>query len=718
MGWFDTQLRDRERLDQDNFTEAFMQMAGAVMGTREYERFWNEKERTETALAEILKFYHLKAVAVPDSVDDFHDALEYVMRPAGIMYRPVNLDEGWTRDAIGPLLARRRSDGAVVALLPNRMGDFRHLRRHEKEYEQDAICFYKPFPLRKLKIRDLLTYMGSILSFADIGLMLITTLVITGLGLLIPKLTNLLLSGENENKNTMFMMTLFLFFACTSISSLLFTSAKNVALSRINSKMSVAVEAATMMRILSLPTSFFKKYSAGELADRAGYMNTLCSMILNVLFSTGLTAVFSLSYIGQIFVYAPALVTPAITLILVTLVFTVITTLLQLDTEHSIMEHEAKERGLSYALINGIQKIRLSGSEKRAFSKWAHMYAHTANLTYNLSPFLKLNGVLSLAITLIGTIVLYAAAIKSHVSVTNYYSFNVAYNMVSGAFLSLAGVTASFAEIRSVLGLVEPILKEEPEVTENKHVVTKLSGGIELNHVTFRYEEGSPVILDDMSVKIPAGQYVAIVGKTGCGKSTLLRLLLGFETPSRGSIYYDQKDLRTLDLKSLRQNIGVVMQSGKLFQGDIYSNIVVSAPHLSVQDAWEAAEIAGIADDIREMPMGMYTMIGEGCGGISGGQKQRLMIARAIAQKPKILFLDEATSALDNITQKRVSDALTGLKCTRIVIAHRLSTIRQCDRILVMEDGRIEEEGTYDELMKKQGFFAELVERQRINSDD
>ena len=225
-----------------------------------------------------------------------------------------------------------------------------------------------------------------------------------------------------------------------------------------------------------------------------------------------------------------------------------------------------------------------------------------------------------------------------------------------------------------------------------------------------------PLVIDDLSLKIRPGQYVAIVGRTGCGKSTLLRLLLGFETPEKGAIYYDGRDLSALDLKSLRRRIGVVMQDGKLFQGDIFSNITVSAPWLTLDDAWEAAELAGIADDIRAMPMGMHTIISEGSGGISGGQRQRLMIARAIAPKPKILMFDEATSALDNITQKKVSQSLDRLKCTRIVIAHRLSTIRQCDRILVLEGGKIVEEGDYEGLLAKNGFFAELVARQRIET--
>ena len=224
-----------------------------------------------------------------------------------------------------------------------------------------------------------------------------------------------------------------------------------------------------------------------------------------------------------------------------------------------------------------------------------------------------------------------------------------------------------------------------------------------------------PNIINKLSLKISPGQYVAIVGKTGCGKSTLMRIMLGFERPQRGAVYYDGKDLETVDLKSLRHCIGTVMQNGKLFSGDIYSNITISAPELSQEKAWEAAETAGIAEDIRRMPMGMHTLISEGSGGISGGQRQRLMIARAIAPKPKILMLDEATSALDNITQKQVSDSLEKLKCTRIVIAHRLSTIRHCDRIVVLEDGKILEDGNYDELLAQGGLFAELVERQRID---
>ncbi|MBQ0125681.1 MAG: ATP-binding cassette domain-containing protein, partial [Clostridiales bacterium] len=358
----------------------------------------------------------------------------------------------------------------------------------------------------------------------------------------------------------------------------------------------------------------------------------------------------------------------------------------------------------------------LSGSEKRMFSRWANLYSKEAALTYNPPTFLKLSGTISLAVSLIGTLVMYYFAIKTNVSIANYYAFTAAYGTVSGAFMALASLSATFANIKPALDMAKPIMEAEPELSNGKEVVTEVKGSIELTKVSFRYSDDQPYVIDDLSLKINRGEYVAIVGATGCGKSTLIRLLLGFEKPQKGAIYFDGKDISKLDLKSLRRRIGTVMQDGKLFLGDIYSNITVSAPGLPLGDAWKAAEIASVADDIRAMPMGMNTMICEGQGGISGGQKQRLMIARAVASKPKILIFDEATSALDNVTQKKVSDAVDSLNCTRIVIAHRLSTIKHAHRILYLEGGKIAEEGTYNELIAQNGRFAELVERQRLDN--
>ena len=294
-------------------------------------------------------------------------------------------------------------------------------------------------------------------------------------------------------------------------------------------------------------------------------------------------------------------------------------------------------------------------------------------------------------------------------------SFNVAYGMMLAAVASMANMASEIAQIGPIIELVEPVLSTEPEVADDKPVVSKLSGTIEVSGLTFRYKEGSPYILHNLSFHIKSGEYVAIVGKSGCGKSTLVRLLLGFEQANRGSIFYGPYDVGKVDLRSLRRSIGTVTQDGRLLSGSIASNITISMPLATLDDAWKAAEIAGVADEIRKMPMEMQTIISEGTGGISGGQRQRIMIARAVCGNRKILILDEATSALDNVTQRQVAESLSNLGCTRIVIAHRLSTVKKCDRILVLDGGRIAEEGTYDELIARDGLFAELVSRQQLD---
>jgi ABC-type bacteriocin/lantibiotic exporter with double-glycine peptidase domain len=373
---------------------------------------------------------------------------------------------------------------------------------------------------------------------------------------------------------------------------------------------------------------------------------------------------------------------------------------------------------MSYSLITGVQKIRLAGAEKRVFARWLNLYSDSAALLYNPPLFIKINGAITTAISLFSNIALYYLAIENHIDQSSYFAFTSAYGMLMGAFLSLSGIALTAAQIQPTLEMAEPFLATEPETSQDKQIVTGITGGVEMEHVSFRYSEDGPYILDDLSLKVRPGEYVAIVGRTGCGKSTLIRLLLGFEKPEKGVVYYDRKSMADIDLPSLRRCIGTVMQDAGLFQGDIYSNITITAPQLTMTEAWEAAEKAGVADDIRAMPMGMNTIISEGQGGISGGQRQRIMIARAIAPKPKLLIFDEATSALDNKTQKQVSESLDAMGCTRLVIAHRLSTIRHCDRILVLDGGKIIEDGTYEELIAQGGYFAELVERQRLGTMD
>lgn len=726
MGWFDEQIKDRKRNDDDAFAEAFANMASAITGKKIEASLNNDRTVTKNAIDEILKYYHAKSREVPDGISDMNEQLEYLMRPYGIMRRTVKLEEGWYRDAAGAMLGVLAESGRVVALIPTGLSGYSYFdwetgkrrrinRKNQHLFEEEAIAFYKPFPLKKISLPSLAAYIARTLSVSDYVMIGLATLALSLIGMISPLITKLLFDRVLLSGNVRLLIAIAFFSVSVSVSTLLISAVKNMVTARIETKLNISIEAATMMRIMSLPADFFKQYSSGELSSRASQVGALCKMLASTVLSTGLTSIFSLVYISQIFAYAPMLVVPALLIILATVVFSVVSSLVQMKLSTRQMELSGKESGMTYSLITGIQKIKLAGAEKRAFARWGNLYAQSAKLEYGPPAFIELNSVIALAISLVGTIVMYSMAVKSGISVADYYAFDTAYGMVSGAFGALAGIALNIAQIKPMLTMVKPFFDAVPEVSDGKQVLTRLSGGIEMNNVSFRYSENMPLIIDNLSLKIRPGQYVAIVGKTGCGKSTLMRLLLGFEHPQKGAIYYDGKDLERIDLRSLRRRVGVVMQNGKLFQGDIYSNIVISAPWLSQDEAWEAAELAGIADDIRMMPMGMNTIISEGSGGISGGQRQRLMIARAVAPKPKILMFDEATSALDNMTQKKVSESLDALKCTRIVIAHRLSTIKQCDRIIVLDHGKIIEDGKYDELIAKNGFFAELVARQRLD---
>ena len=726
MGWFDEQIRERMHSDQEVFEDAFLQVAGAVLGNRTAARLEDDRVVAREALDEVLKYYRHKPCNIPEDIEDAAEQMEYALRPLGMMARDVTLEDGWYRDAYGPMMGFLKENGAAVALLPGKISGYSYRdpasgarvkvnRKTAKLLSRDAICFYQPLPMRKLGIPDLLLYMRKCISVGDQLLILLATLAVTLVGLIEPVVYEAITGPVLEHRSVSMLIGMAVFLLSAAFASEVLGVARNLIMDRITTKTSLAVESSVMMRILSLPVSFFRRFSSGELSSRASSVSSLCDMLLDNIFSTGLTSVLSLIYIGEIFHFSPVLVGPSIGIIAATVITSLMTSLIQIGISRKKMQLSAQENGMNFAMVSGIQKIRLSGSEKRAFARWAQLFARNAALEYDPPNFIKLSGVISMGISLIGTIVLYFLAVQSGVSPSQYFGFTAAYGRVMGAFTAMAGIAVSVASIPPVLEMAEPILKTEPEVTAAKAQVQRINGDIELNHVSFRYEENTPWVLEDLSLKIRSGEYVAIVGRTGCGKSTLVRLLLGFEKPERGTIFYDGRDLNGIDPRSLRRNMGVVIQNGQLMQGDIFSNITLSAPQLTLKEAWEAAETAGIAQDIQEMPMGMQTMISEGQGGISGGQKQRLLIARAIAPKPRILILDEATSALDNRTQRQVAEALDRLECTRIVIAHRLSTIRNCDRILVMDSGAIIEEGTYDQLIAKKGAFADLVARQRLD---
>ncbi|MCR5626412.1 MAG: ATP-binding cassette domain-containing protein [Lachnospiraceae bacterium] len=725
-GWFDEQIRQRKKNDNDVFEDSFVHIASAIEGKLISAALNNERQLTADAIFEIMTYYHVKKRDIPDSIKDISDQLEYLMRPSGIMRRVVTLEGEWYKNAVGAMLGFRKDDGSVVALIPAKFSGYTFYDKNRGKYvkvnknnkdilDEEAIAFYKPFPLRALKTVDILTYLSECISKTDILRFVFASLIVVLIGMALPELNRLLVAKVVPLQSKRLLFAMGFFMITVSLSSLMVGVIKGLLLNRIATKISINVSAAGMMRLLSLKTGFFKKYTAGDLSNRMDYLEIFCDYIVNMLFSTGITTLFSFMYVAQIMIYAPSLVVPALLVIVANIILTLIVAAVK-STRTIELEKSAELSGLDYAMICGIQKIKLAGAEKRAFARWGEKYTEQAKEVFNPPKILTVNVVLTTGISLIGTIAIYYLSVTNKVSVSDYYAFSNSYGMISSALMVFSQSLVMISSLKPYYDMVKPIMKEVPEIGEDKAVVTRLSGSINISHVTFRYNEHGPKILDDLSLRINSGQYVAIVGSTGCGKSTLLRLLLGFETPELGAIYYDGKDLETIDLKSLRHRIGTVMQNDRLFQGDIFANITISAPELDLDGAWEACEIAGVADDIREMPMGMNTVISEGAGGISGGQRQRLIIARAIAPKPKILMFDEATSALDNLTQKHVSDALSGLKCTRIVVAHRLSTIKDCDRIIVLDKGKIIEDGTYDELIGRKGFFAELVERQRLDT--
>ncbi len=725
MNWFEDQIKNRMQNDEEDFSNAFCELSSIVMGEGAAKAgMITVRQKTHNAVQELLKFFGKEIMPVPENIEDITEYINYCLKPYGIMKRKVELANKWWKDAYGPMLGSLKN-GDTVALLPSTKGytyfDYERGKRilvnseTSKNIEVGGYCFYKPFPNREISIIDLVKYMFGSITKSDIFFYLTVMVITTLMGLIQPKISLILYNYIIPQGSINYLFALGILMFSITLSTQILSLSQQMIMNRLTMRLSNTIEPAAMMRVLNLPAGFFRNYAAGELSQKFSLIPSICNSIFSVITGTLITSLFSLAYFVQIANITPKLLVPSLIIIGCTLAMNIITTLASMKIQKKSLEAGADLSGMTYSILSGIQKIKLTGSEKRIFARWASKYKKAANFSYNPPFILKYSAVISTIISTVGIAVIYFVVITSKMGVGDYMAYNTAYGMVAASILSLGSLTTFFSGLKPMLDIVEPLLKAIPEISGDKSVVTSLSGNIEINNVIFRYEEGGRNILDGISLKIRAGQYIAIVGKTGCGKSTLVRLLLGFEKPNKGAVYYDGKDITKLDLPSLRRKIGTVMQNGKLFTGDIFSNIVISAPHLTHADAWEAASIAGIDRDISDMPMGMHTIITEGSGGISGGQKQRLMIARAVAPKPKILILDESTSALDNITQKQVADALATLKCTRIVIAHRLSTIKDCNRIYVMDEGKITEEGTFDELYANKGYFYELVNRQMID---
>lgn len=682
----------------------------------------------KTAALELLRYLKIekKVEGLEKELEELDELeeLEYHLRSAGIMQRAVTLTGKWFKDGIGVLLASTR-EGREITLLPCVFGGYQFYDENQGKYikitkkneqliSRNAICFYKSLPQGQLSLKDLILYMIKIFNVGDYLTILCSTVAVSLLGLLLPYINELIFSEVIPSQNETLLLPAFSMLIGISVSTILIGITKSMILSSVIVKMNIAIESGTMSRILSLSANFFKDYSAGELAAKMNGVNMLCEMIAKAILSSALTSIFSFVYLIQIRHYSIGLFYASLLIVIVFVAFSTMVAICQYRLQRKQTKINEKLNGLIYGLFQGIQKIKLAGAEKRAFSKWTSLYAKGANLLYNPPILLKIETAITMVITSLGLILIYHTAFLSNIEVSDFIAFYTAYGMISGAMISLSGVAVIFAKIKPGLETIDPILKAMPETNQETIPIKELKGDIELKGVTFHYPDTDSYIAKELSLTIKAGEYIGIVGKTGCGKTTLLRLLLGFEKPVKGELYFDGLPLSLLDLRVLRKKIGVVMQGGKLFEGNILTNILTTNESATIEDAWRAAELAGIAEDIKKMPMGMYTAISEGQDTISGGQKQRIMLARVMVKNPAILLLDEATSALDNITQKKIQEALAELKCTRIVVAHRLSTIKECSRIIILEKGKIVGEGTYEDLLRKNTFFAELVKNQTL----
>lgn len=581
-----------------------------------------------------------------------------------------------------------------------------------EELKPQAITFTKALPLRALELKDLIKFTWSVVSGPNVLLLGACSLVVVLLGMFTPMANKLIFDTVIPTGDASDLLPITGLLIGATIGTLLLTFTRNLYIIRIQHIVELHVQNAVMARTFLLSPTFFSKHPSGELTAKLQNVSQLASLVNESIVGVLLSAVMSVIYLVQVYQYGGQLLWPAIAIIILQALMIVLNYLSTESLLRDYTERGAKLSGLEYNLFAGIQKLKLTGSENRAFVRWLDHYSDSVRFFYNPALKLRLYPALMVLLGLGGTMLLYWSTLSNGVSTSDYIAFSSAFGMMTAAMTQLNGQLSSLAQVKPLLESVKPILEAVPEMEDKAPQVEELYGGIEVSGVSFRYQEDGPLILDDLSLKIEPGEYVGIVGKSGCGKSTLMRLMLGFEQPLTGGIYYDNYDLAKVDKASLRRKIGCCLQSGSLFTGDLFHNITITAPWATHDEAWEALRMACLEDDVRRMPMGLHTVVSEGGGGFSGGQKQRILIARALISKPEIIFFDEATSALDNISQKAVSDNLDELMCTRVVIAHRLSTIRHCDRIVVLDKGRIVEEGTFEELMENKGLFYEMAQRQ------
>jgi ATP-binding cassette subfamily C protein len=649
-----------------------------------------------------------------------------VARASGFQTRRVMLRDDWWRRDGGPMLGVLDEGRRPVALLP--AGGTRYELCDPSARTRTPVdakvagtlspfawSFYRPFAPGKVGLVALLRH-GIQGCGRDVATLLIVGAAGGALAMAPPLATGLLFNSVIPGAERAQLLQLTTVLVAVAVAAALFQLTRAVALTRIEGRAGSAVQAAVWDRLLSLPPNFFRSRPAGDLASRALGVDAIREALSGATATAMLGLLFSFFNFALLFHFSGRLALWATGLASVLVAATVASSLVQLRRQRVLSRVQAEIEGVVLQLLSGIAKLRAAAAEARAFGLWAERFARQRRLRYAVRRANAGLASFSAAFPVLAQAVIFAVAAtmvsgEKGMKTGDFLAFMAAFGAFTGALLTTSqAVTQALAAIPQY-EIARPILEAEPEVDGARADPGVLAGQVSVQHLFFRYAEDGAYVLDDLTLEAEPGEFVALVGASGSGKSTLLRLLLGFEQPESGSIFYDGQELGGLDILALRRQIGVVLQNGRLMPGDIYSNIVGStgAP---LDDAWEAARMSGLDGDIKAMPMGMHTVVSEGGTTLSGGQRQRLMIARAIVTRPRILFFDEATSALDNRTQSIVADSLAGLRATRIVIAHRLSTVIHADRICVIHKGRVVQRGRYDELMATDGPFRELALRQ------
>jgi NHLM bacteriocin system ABC transporter ATP-binding protein len=656
------------------------------------------------------------------------DPVESIAHASNVRLRTVTLKgEWWLRNA-GPMLVFYGEEKRPFALLnlPGNRYELRSANSAEsipvtpsvaEKIAPLAYVFYRVFSPEALHLPALIKFgifglKRDFLAVAMIGMTM------GFIGMAVPILTGKLFDSviPSASRSDLWQMT-----ACLiafALASSAFEFSRSVALLRIETRMDADIQAAIWDRVLKLPVDFFRKYSAGDLSARINGVNVIRQELSGVAISSILTGIFSCFNFALLFYYSVQLALLASVLVLVASVITLALGYLKLRYDRQLTEVTGRISGMVLQHLTGIAKLKVSGAETRAFANWAKDFSLQERLAFKSSTVQNVAETFFSVLPLLLSIFIFSAManlmLKQQgvvMTTGEFIAFNSAFATFLYTSLQLSSTIFSVLNLIPVFERAKPILQTLPEADHSTVDPGELSGAIEVSNVSFFYTQDGPTILDNISITIAPGEFVAIVGPSGSGKSTLIRQLLGFEKPTSGAIYYDGKCLADLDLRAVRRQFGVVLQGGQLFTGEISTNIVGSSS-LTPEDAWEAAKLCGLEDDILAMPMGIFTMVSEGGSTLSGGQRQRILIARAIVHRPRILIFDEATSALDNRTQSVISKSLEQLKATRIVIAHRLSTIINADRILVMHEGKIVQQGKYDDLLKAEGPFRKLALRQ------